>query len=155
MKHWKTISVAAVAVAMSASAFAQGTTRTELNPWLDCGIGAMIFPSANLEVGAGLSNIIWDLGTTAVISAQSSPDQCNGTDNVEMAMFIQRTYATLEAEVAKGEGENLVALGELMGVEDQGAFVVALREEFAPVVASGEARAETLYFAAKAATQLG
>mgnify|MGYP002048932017 CR=1 FL=1 len=71
-------------------------------------------------------------------------------DDVETAMFIERTYATLESELATGEGENLVALAELVGAEDTDTFVVALRQEFASSVAAGEARAETLYYAAQA-----
>lgn len=145
--------------ALSASVFSVAavanaqTTRAEPNPWLDCGIGAMIFPDDNLEVGAGISNIIWDLGTTAVTSAASSPDTCAGTSNVTMAVFIESTYATLEAELAKGEGENLAALATLVGAEDQAAFVAALRRDYAATLAAGEGEPQALYAAAKAAAR--
>jgi len=146
---------AALTAFASASAFAQ-TTREAPNPWLDCGIGALIFPSANLEVGAGLSNIIWDLGTTAVTSAQSSPETCNGLDNVTSAAFIQRTYPTLEKELARGYGDNLTALATLFEVEDEAAFVATLRQEMAAQVAaptfaelSYDEKAQALYFAAE------
>jgi len=155
MKLWKTISIAAISVSLTPVMTAEDKMRDEINPWLDCGIGAMVFPSANHEVGAGLSNVIWDLGTTAVTSAMSSPETCNGTDNVKTAMFIERTYATLETELAKGEGENLAALAELMEVSDTETFVVALREEFASVVAAGDARAETLYLTAQSVVATG
>lgn len=139
----------AAAGAMIATASAD-VEREKPNPWLDCGIGAAIFPGDNVEVAAAISNIIWDWGTTAVTSAQSSPDTCNGLSNVAMAQFVQSTYASLETELATGEGENLAALAELVGASDAEAFAVALREEFAPVVASGEANAEKLYYAAEA-----
>ncbi|MCG8442673.1 MAG: DUF3015 domain-containing protein [Caulobacterales bacterium] len=109
--------VIASATITFASAPTMAQTRDTPNPWLDCGIGAMIFPDDNVEAAAGISNIIWDLGTTAVTSAQSSPDTCNGTSNVRSAMFIQRTYGSLELEIAKGEGEHLKALSELMGCD--------------------------------------
>lgn len=141
-----------------ASASAQNATRAEPNPWLDCGIGAMIFPDANLEVGAGISNVIWDLGTTAVTSAQSSPDTCNGLDNVTSAMFIKRTYPTLETELAKGEGEHLTALATLSGAVDTEAFTASLRQNMAAEVAkptfaalSEDEKAQLLYAAAQAA----
>ena len=147
--------VAALTAFASASAFAQ-QTREVANPWLDCGIGALIFPSANLEVGAGLSNIIWDLGTTAVTSAQSSPETCNGLDNVTSAAFIQRTYPTLEKELARGYGDNLNALATLVGAEDEAAFVATLRQEMATEIAaptfaklSYDEKAQALYFAAQ------
>ena len=145
--------------ALASTAVAQSTesnpvTRSEPNPWLDCGIGAMIFPADNLEVGAAISNIIWDWGTTAVISAQSSPETCEGLSNVETAVFIQRTYATLEADVAKGYGENLDALFTMTGATDEAAFVSALRAEYAEVVAKGEQSPEALYYAAEAAARV-
>lgn len=145
MKFVKTLTLTAFAASMAMAA-----TAEEPNPWTDCGIGAAIFPGDNVEIAAGISNIIWDLGTTAVTSAMSSPETCAGLDDVETAMFIERTYATLESELATGEGENLVALAELVGAEDTDTFVVALRQEFASSVAAGEARAETLYYAAQA-----
>ncbi|MEM9839097.1 MAG: DUF3015 family protein [Pseudomonadota bacterium] len=141
-----------------ASASAQTATRSEPNPWLDCGIGAMIFPSANLEVGAGISNIIWDLGTTAVTSAQSSPETCNGLDNVTSAMFIKRTYPTLETELAKGEGEHVTALAALSGADDVEEFTASLRAQMASEVAkptfaalSEDEKAQLLYAASQAA----
>lgn len=44
----------AAAILGSNSAFADD----KLNPWRDCGIGAMIFPT--VPAGAVISNIIWD-----------------------------------------------------------------------------------------------
>ncbi|MEM1409510.1 MAG: DUF3015 family protein [Pseudomonadota bacterium] len=154
MKNLVTLaSVGALALSFT-SAQAQTTMRDAPNPWLDCGIGAMIFPDDNLEVGAGISNIIWDLGTTAVISAASSPDTCNGLSNVKTALFIERTYDTLEMELAKGRGDNLAALAELVGAADQATFVAALRDEMPAIVTAPEAeRREALYFAALAAAE--
>ncbi|GGY57021.1 DUF3015 family protein [Parvularcula lutaonensis] len=146
MKSLLTIASAA-AVALTFNAAQAQEMRDAPNPWLDCGIGAMIFPDDNLEVGAGISNIIWDLGTTAVISAASSPDTCAGTSNVAMAVFIERTYPTLEAELAKGYGDNIAALATMVGAEDEAAFTAALRAEMGAVLASEE-KSQALYFAA-------
>lgn len=129
------LSATAGILAMPNGATAQ-TTREAPNPWLDCGIGAMIFPDANLEVAAAVSNIIWDWGTTAVISAASSPDTCAGMDNVATAMFIQYSFANLELETAKGEGEYLTALSDMVGCADASAFAGAVRSDFATMVAA-------------------
>ena len=154
MKSLLTV-VAVASGAMALSTAQSQEMRDTINPWLDCGIGAMIFPDDNVEVGAGISNVIWDLGTTAVTSAQSSPDTCNGTSNVKMAEFIQRTYPTLEAELAKGYGDNLSALAVMVGSEDEAAFIAALRSDMASVVASEDAdKPQALYFAAIAASDV-
>jgi hypothetical protein len=89
-------------VAAPMSAKAEG-----VNPWVDCGIGAMIFPGT--PVGAVISNVIWDLGTTAVTSAGMSKNTCEGK-RVKMAMFIGTTYANLEEETVQGEGQHVRAM---------------------------------------------
>lgn len=134
MKLTHVLGCAAAAWAMSTSATAQ---EAELNPWQHCGIGAMIFPEQGIL--AAVSNIIWDLGTTAVISAQSSPDQCKGS-RVQTAMFVQGTIASLEKEAAVGEGEYSATLMQVMqceaGAQDQ--LMLRVRSSVAGVVAAPE-----------------
>lgn len=48
----------------------------EINAWKHCGIGAMIFNDN--ETAAAISNVIWDLGTTALSSKISSQESCEG-----------------------------------------------------------------------------
>ena len=52
-------------------------------------------------------------------------------------MFIQRTYASLELEIAKGEGEHLTAVSELMGcdADHQDAFLQQVRLDMADTFA--------------------
>ncbi|WP_462150776.1 DUF3015 family protein [Pseudoalteromonas xiamenensis] len=83
------------------------------NPFSDCGIGAALFQ--NNKVLAVTSNIIWDIGTTAVTSATASPETCNGK-TVTAAKFILESYDNLSEEAARGEGEHLVALLNIMEV---------------------------------------
>ena len=62
------------------------------NPWTDCGLGALVFSGVDGDggkIGAAISNIIWDLGTTAVSSATSSPDTC-ARHEVTAAAFIHQ-----------------------------------------------------------------
>lgn len=81
------------------------------NPFVDCGIGAALFPETHWA--AVTSNVIWDIGTTAVTSATMSPETCSGK-NMQAALFINDTYETLAEETAKGSGEHLSALMGIM-----------------------------------------
>jgi hypothetical protein len=77
------------------------------NPFVDCGIGAALFPET--AWAAVSSNVIWDIGTTAVISATASPETCSAK-RVKAAMFIGNTYEKLAEETATGQGEHLTTV---------------------------------------------
>lgn len=82
------------------------------NPYSDCGIGAALF--TNTKWAAVTSNVIWDLGITAITSATASPETCSGK-NVTAALFIRDTYASLTEETAAGEGEHLTTVLNIFG----------------------------------------
>ncbi|MCA1769484.1 MAG: DUF3015 domain-containing protein [Halomonas sp.] len=108
-----TLSAAALAgsLMLLGTASATAATNSNINPWQHCGIGAMIFDDNT--TAAAISNVIWDLGTTAVTSATISPDTCNSKD-IRVAQFIDETYDQLAMETAMGEGEHLAAALGLM-----------------------------------------
>lgn len=81
------------------------------NPYSDCGIGAAIFPDNG--AAATISNVIWDVGTTAVTSATLSPDTCS-SGSADTAKFILETIDNLESNIAMGEGAHIDALAGLM-----------------------------------------
>src|ERR1700716_1537447 len=97
------LAVAFLLAAVTMVGMAQGKPKKELNPWIDCGIGAMIFEETTWA--AVSSNIIWDLGTTAVISDQSSQNNCN-SKKAKTALYIGATYANLSEETVKGDGKH-------------------------------------------------
>jgi hypothetical protein len=106
-----------VAAGMAATPIASAAEQDKTpgsgpNPYTDCGIGAALFP--NTHWAAVTSNIIWDLGTTAVTSATSSPQTCKGK-NLQAAMFIGTTYDELAEETAAGKGRHLSAMLNLFG----------------------------------------
>lgn len=90
--------------AASAQAGPDDKPGTGPNPYVDCGIGAALFPDTHWA--AVTSNVIWDLGTTAVTSATMSPNTCSGK-NVKTALFIRDTYAELSEDAARGQGKHL------------------------------------------------
>jgi hypothetical protein len=96
-------------------AAAEGATGSGPNPFSDCGIGAALFPKT--PIAAVLSNVIWDVGVTAVISAVSSKETCNGKRETA-ALYITNTYAGLEIDAAKGEGPYLATLASVMNCND-------------------------------------
>ncbi len=84
------------------------------NPFSDCGIGAALF--TNTKWAAVTSNVIWDIGITAITSATASPETCSGK-NVTAALFIRDTYASLTEETAAGEGEHLTTVLNIFGCD--------------------------------------
>jgi hypothetical protein len=132
---------ATLSAAILAGAFLAAPAKANINPWQQCGLGAMVFPDNGTV--AAISNIIWDLGTTAVSSNISSPETCKGA-NVKTAQFIQQTFPVLEQEIAQGEGEYVAAMLNVRGCEAtaHADIVSAIRNDFADKPA---ADAQALY----------
>lgn len=103
------------------------------SPYRDCGIGAALFPDTHWA--AVTSNVIWDIGTTAVTSATMSPETCSGAA-VQAARFINDTYDSVVEETAKGEGDHLIALLEIYGCDSSvhSDIVDAIRPEVGAAV---------------------
>ncbi len=124
----------AVKTVIAASAFliaipsVSSAADEQLNPWTECGIGAMIFSTT--PWAAAISNVIWDLGTTAVTSAGLSKNTCEGKQ-VVAALFINETYANLAEETIKGNGQHVSAVLHIMGCDNAAheSIVGAMRSE--------------------------
>ncbi|MFH2051244.1 MAG: DUF3015 family protein [bacterium] len=116
--------------------------------YVECGLGAMIAP--NHPAIAVITNITWDLGSTAISSDISSPENCKGGQE-EMASFIYDSYEHLETDLARGQGVYLDLL-MVLADETEADFVDELRGRFAALVAdegyssrSRFEKAESLY----------
>lgn len=103
------LAIAAFAATLSMSATA-GNAGEGPNPFTDCGIGAALFPDTHWA--AVTSNVIWDIGTTAVTSATMSPQTCSG-QKVKTAMFVRDHQQQLAEQFARGQGEHAVAALEM------------------------------------------
>jgi hypothetical protein len=112
-----------------------GMAREFAEIYTDCGIGGMIAPRS--DAVAAVTNVTWDLGTTAISSNISSPDSCSG-GQAEKAAFIHDSYDALELDLASGHGTYLDALAALSGHEGQAQqrFITAVRAGFAKLVAA-------------------
>lgn len=100
---------AAVTVATPAQA---QPTRSIEHIYEQCGIGGLIFGHIS-PIIAIISNVTWDLGTTAVVSGTLSPNACGGVF-VARAVFIKEDITSIEQDLASGRGEHLAALNRLM-----------------------------------------
>lgn len=123
-----------IALAAGASHAETAAPGSGPNPFTDCGIGAALFPEVHWA--AISSNVIWDLGTTAVTSATASPQTCSGK-KVAAALFIRDTYERLAEETAQGQGEHLATALSLLDCAgpQQAAAVAATRSTLGSLVA--------------------
>lgn len=133
----KTFALGAVIGAFSMS----GAYAENPNPFADCGIGAALFKN---DTAAVISNVIWDLGTTAITSATASPETCEGAE-AAAAAYIHESYDNLIEDTAKGSGEYLDTLLSIVNVsEDQKSAVVqSLREKMAAEVSDASYESST------------
>lgn len=130
------LAISAISIGTAASAAEQDKAPgSGPNPYTDCGIGAALFPSTHWA--AVTSNIIWDLGTTAMISATSSPQTCKGK-NLQAARFIGTSYDSLIEETAAGKGSHLSAMLNLFGCSagQHDAAITQVRAVMSEAVAS-------------------
>lgn len=149
----KTFKIIASLSVLTLGALSVNAQAADVNPWQDCGIGSMVFPDNG--TASAISNVIWDLGTTAVTSATASEDTC-GSDRVKTAQFIDETYNNLEEDLVKGEGTHLNALANMMSCSANAQ--TQIRTELAGKLVSADfntatksAKAETLFTIAESA----
>lgn len=131
-------------VAFSLVAAPAAQAQQKVNPWKECGIGAMIFDDNG--TAAAISNIIWDLGTTAVSSNISSPGACEGT-KVAAAQFINDTIVNIEEETVIGEGTHLTAMLNMMGCDaaSHKDIISDVRADLNVAIEDNTAKAEAYY----------
>lgn len=134
-----------VFLAIAALTFAGTANAREFaDIYTECGLGAMIAP--NNAAVAAVTNVTWDLGTTAISSNASSPDSCAGGKG-DSAAFIYDTYPSIEKDLAVGAGEHLTALLSIAGVDEaaHAEFSAKLRDGFSDLVAAEDYTEQTRY----------
>jgi len=130
------LSVAAItAVMLSTAQDSQAREFAEI--YTECGLGAMIAPKH--EAVAAVTNVTWDLGTTAISSNISSEDTCAG-GKAKVAAFINDSYENIEKDLASGEGKYLNTLASIAkkDAESKENFIANLRNDFSSIVASAD-----------------
>ncbi|MBM9520727.1 DUF3015 family protein [Desulforhopalus vacuolatus] len=140
----KKINFFAVALVLSLITAPAIMARSFADIYIECGLGAMIAPHTSPV--AVVTNVTWDLGTTAISSNISCPDSCVG-GQAKSAAFIFDSYESLEKDIARGQGEYLDTLMTLTNVskESQGKAVNNLRNNFAFYVANQDYTNQTKF----------
>lgn len=135
MKKIGVVAAALLSVGVLGSASVQAREFGEI--YTECGLGALIFPKH--EVLAAITNVTWDLGTTAISSNVSSPDTCSGGKGKKVA-FIHDSVYELQADIARGKGQHLSALMDISGcaADSRPAITEALRSDLASDLAARE-----------------
>jgi hypothetical protein len=129
--------VVAALLPLASAAAEDKTPGSGPNPYTDCGIGAALFSETHWA--AVTSNIIWDLGTTALTSATGSPQTCSGK-KVKTAQLIIDTYENVVEETAAGSGDHLTAMLETYGCDGSAHadIIGAIRPEVAAAVGADD-----------------
>jgi hypothetical protein len=121
--------------------------------YTQCGLGGML-GSAIENKSAGqilaiISNVTWDLGTTAISSQVSSPESCAGGAGA-VAAYINHSYEALELDIASGYGEHLDTLKAISNGGEH--FSASLRADFVQLASADDfalmsryEKAESLY----------
>lgn len=141
------IALAVTAMVPLSAANAQADSgRTIEQVYKQCGLGGAIFGNSS-EILAIISNVTWDLGTTAAISDSMSPETCQG-GNVKAAVLIKEAFPSVEKDLASGQGAHLSALQSVANC-DSAANVRAQYGQYAQTAAyrtaTQDQNAETLF----------
>lgn len=137
-KFLKTILITlTLSLGVSSLSHAKEAVGSGANPYVDCGIGAALFPETHWA--AVTSNVTWDAGSTAITSATMSPETCSKR-TVKAALFIRDTYPNVIEQTASGEGKHLTAMLEILGcsAESHSNIINATRAEVAAHIGSDE-----------------
>jgi len=112
--------------------------------YTECGLGGIIGSTSKDEkignILAVITNITFDLGTTASTSYFSSDNTCYNK-RATVAAFINQSYEKLEKDIALGDGKYLDALASLSieGTDlSKDQYVHTLRSKFSQVLSSAD-----------------
>lgn len=111
-----------------------------------CGLGGIIFGKTS-PLLAIISNVTWDLGTTAATSDASSQGVCY-SPRVTAAVYLKTSFKSVEQDLVVGQGEHMQALNKIAGCS---ATSNSIRSQYAQYAqsttysASPEKNADALY----------
>ncbi|GBE15435.1 hypothetical protein BMS3Abin14_01499 [bacterium BMS3Abin14] len=147
LKSLKYVGLALLVVCAFAQPAVAGREFADI--YTDCGLGAMIAPHS--DGVAAVTNVTWDLGTTAISSNISSPDSCGGGKE-KMAAFVYDSQDLLLQELANGSGGYLDALTALAGIEaaQKELFISTLRSDVGHFVMTSEFTTQSRFEKAEA-----
>lgn len=151
--------VIVIAACVSMTAFAQGAKKNTglIGKSVDkseqsaaygmagCGLGSVLFgetESRGGQVLAATTNGIYGNGTFAMSSGTSNcvPDNSASTAQMKknMEMFVAANRESLANDIAKSNGETIVAISNIMGCKDSAYLGAKLQARYETIFASKE-----------------
>lgn len=122
-----------VGVGLSVFVSTSFAERTVEEVYKECGIGGALFGESSPTL-AFISNVTWDLGTTAATSDSTGGCAIGGDETA--AIFIHEAYDQLEKDIAVGSGEYYSSLVSLLNCDAANTQEVmnSVRSEFSKLV---------------------
>ncbi|MCW8895413.1 MAG: DUF3015 domain-containing protein [Sulfurimonas sp.] len=134
----KKILVSAVAIlALSTTAMA------EVNNQTGCGLGSQVIKSADTAVLYALqatTNGTSGNQTFGITSGTSGCEKTKFVMNERAQEFVASNMDQLAKEIAKGHGESIETLAELLNIEDKATFSASLQENYNSIYTSKDAK---------------
>lgn len=105
-----------------------------------CGLGSMAFQNDNskLQIVAGILNGI-GMQTSAITSGTSN---CVDHGASASAMYIAVNQESLKKDIARGEGESLNGLSQILNCSNTAALNATLQQNYSAIFPSNEVKSE-------------
>ena len=128
-------------LALVAGAFIASAANAANYGMAGCGLGALIFPNDNskLQIVSSILNDLWGNQTFAITSGTSN---CVDSGATASAMYIAVNQESLKKDIARGEGESLNGLSQILKCSDSTKLNTTLQQNFATIFPSNEVKSE-------------
>lgn len=106
-----------------------------------CGLGSLVFedePGKIQIVAATLNEIVFPQ-SSAITSGTSN---CYESRRDTAALFITINHASLQTDIAKGQGDTLAGLEEIYGCKNKSEFRTSLRQNYNTIYSSPSVQPE-------------
>lgn len=123
-----------------AGAFSASAANAANYGMAGCGLGALVFPNDNskLQIVSSLMNGIG--GQTFAITSGTS--NCVDSGATASAMYIAVNQESLKKDIARGEGESLNGLSQLLKCSNPTALNNTLQQNYSTIFPSNEVKSE-------------
>lgn len=123
-----------------AGAFSASAANAANYGMAGCGLGALIFPNDNskLQIVSSLLNS-WGMQTFAITSGTSN---CVDSGSTASAMYIAINQESLKKDIARGEGESLNGLSQILKCSNTNMLNDTLQQNYSMIFPSNEVKSE-------------
>jgi Protein of unknown function (DUF3015) len=108
-----------------------------------CGLGNLMFKKES-QIFASLTNEIFFTQSFGLSSGTSNCGEWGGRFTDRMPVFIEANRTSLEKDTARGQGDTVDTLAEMLGCSHSEHFRSVLKENFGQIFSSPNAEAQTI-----------